>query len=182
MPLKNGYSHAVFEQNYKMLRLEKVSRENALAAAYDHARKSFFARHPHGALPMWLAYPDGTRTCKTCGGRKKNPVPESSRSTKHSREARIEAAGGLFSRFTGHDADELVSIDKPEFPDVLSVIGDIDGVLYTTVRDGETEKYIHKFKKNCRPLFCVTHDGKQIFMLGGSYDFTERGIVDRTKS
>lgn len=112
--------------------------------------------------------------------RRPNPVPESSRSRKRSREARIQSASDLYTRFTGHDATEFVEVDKPEFPDVLSVIGDIDGILYTTVRDGQTEKYIHKFKKDCRPLFCVSPDGKQLFMLGGAYDFTERGIVDRS--
>lgn len=112
--------------------------------------------------------------------RGKNPVPESSRSARRSKDARIKLAADQYERFTGHEAAELVSVDKPDVPDVMSVIGEIDGVMYTTVRDGEVEKYIHEFKKNCRPLFCVSPDGKQIFMIGGSYDFTERGIVDRT--
>jgi hypothetical protein len=133
---------------------------------------------PHGSGP-WLYQCTYCGTFKPYGyiqpkgKRQPNPVPPS----KH---VQIRDAKNLYRNFTGHEPSELVSIDKPIMPDVVSVIGDIDGVLYTTVRDGVTEKYIHKFKKNCRPLFAVSPDGKQLFMLGGSYDFTERGIVDRS--
>lgn len=113
-------------------------------------------------------------------GRKRNPVPPSKRSIERSRESRIKAASRLYTQFTGHEADEFVEVDKPVMPDVMLVIGDVDGILYTTVRDGNEESYIHEFEKKCRPLFCVAPDGKALFILGGSYDFTERGIVDRT--
>lgn len=62
--------------------------------------------------------------------------------------------------------------------DVVLKIGHLDGILYTTVRDGKTEKYIHKFKKNSRPLLTSTFDGLQLVLIGGSYHFTARGIVD----
>lgn len=58
------------------------------------------------------------------------------------------------------------------------VIGELDGVLYTTVRDGKREKYIHRFRKNSRPLLVSAHDGKSLHILGGEYEMTERGIVD----
>jgi hypothetical protein len=105
--------------------------------------------------------------------RRKNPVPPS-------KVVQARNAADLYQRFTGHDALEEVRIDKPVLPDVMLVVGDIDGIMYTTVRDGEVEKYVHQFKKSARPLFCVSHDGKQIHLIGGEYDFTERGIVDRT--
>jgi hypothetical protein len=105
--------------------------------------------------------------------RQKNPVPPS-------KIVQARNAADLYTRFTGHDALEEVRIDKPSIPDVMLVVGDIDGIMYTTVRDGVIEKYVHQFKKSARPLFCVSHDGTQIFLIGGEYDFTERGIVDRT--
>jgi hypothetical protein len=105
--------------------------------------------------------------------RRKNPVPPS-------KVVQARNAADLYTRFTGHDALEEVEIEKPILPDVMLVVGDIDGIMYTTVRDGEVEKYVHQFKKSARPLFCVSHDGKQIHLIGGEYDFTERGIVDRT--
>jgi hypothetical protein len=105
--------------------------------------------------------------------RAQNPVPAS-------KKVQIRNASKLYSDFTGHEADEIETLDKPVMPDVMLRIGEIDFIGYTTIRDEKTEKYIHKFKKKCRPLFTVSHDGKQLFMLGGSYDFTELGIVDKT--
>jgi hypothetical protein len=193
MPLKPGYSHETFERNYAQLKKEGYLHPQALAIAFDEARKSFFATHPDGALPLWLTPKGGHRMkprakppCKECSQgeyveasqpgylpRKKNPVPPS-------RKVQLRDAGQLYSDFTGHEAEVIDELDKPEYPDVLLCVGDIDFIGYTTVRDGVTEKYIHKFKKNCRPLFTVSPDGTQIFLLGGSYDFTERGIVDKT--
>lgn len=104
--------------------------------------------------------------------RYENPVPLS-------RETQKKKAELLYQNFTGHEPGDHVVIDKPDYPDVMSVIGDIDGILYTTVRDGVTEKYIHRFKKNSRPLFCVSPDGLSIHVIGGQYEFGERGIIDK---
>jgi len=74
----------------------------------------------------------------------------------------------------------LATVIDKEY-DVVFRVGTVDGVLYTTVRDGRTEKYIHEFRKKSRPhlaVLAVSHDGKQLFILGGGYTFTERGIVD----
>lgn len=62
---------------------------------------------------------------------------------------------------------------------VAFAIGQVDGILYTTVRDNEIESYIHKFKKSSRPLLASSFDGKQLYILGGGYTFTNRGIVDK---
>jgi hypothetical protein len=83
----------------------------------------------------------------------------------------------LYSEFTGHTPDYYQKIDVPEPKSALHV-GSCDGILYTTVRDGVQESYIHKFKKTARPAFCVASNGKQILLVGGNFNFTERGIVD----
>lgn len=59
------------------------------------------------------------------------------------------------------------------------VIGELDGVLYTTIRDGKTEKYIHRFGKKSRPLLTARADGKQLGIVGGRFQMTEAGIEDR---
>lgn len=111
-------------------------------------------------------------------------VPPSSRAGKRARaftaaRSDIRRAASLYERFTGHEAESLGKVSVPDLPKVAAVIGDCDGVLYTTVRDGVTEKYIHEFAKaDDKPLLCVTPDGKQLLLIGGTYDFTERGIVD----
>lgn len=101
-----------------------------------------------------------------------NPVPASS-------SVQIREASDLYHDFSGHKAREIGTVDKPIIPDILIAIGYMDGIMYSTVRDGKNEKYLHKFKNSSRPLFCVPSDGSAIFAIGGSYDFTERGIVDR---
>ncbi len=63
--------------------------------------------------------------------------------------------------------------------DTALLIGDLDGVLYTTVRDGLKESYVHKFRKKSRPQLASSFDGKQLYILGGGYAFTDRGIVDK---
>lgn len=104
----------------------------------------------------------------------RNPVPPSSKSL----TAQIERAKSLYKRFSGHEAEIVGKIPRPEIPDVGVAIGEVDGILYTTIRDGKKEKYIHKFHAKCRPLFVVSPDGKILCLVGGLYTFTERGIVD----
>lgn len=112
---------------------------------------------------------------------RKNPVPASSRAGV-SRQIRgaIAQAADLYERFSGHDPEEIGKIKIPDYPKVGVAIGEVDGILYTTVRDGVKEKYIHKFHARDKPLFVVSPDGKSLFLIGGNYTFTERGIVDRS--
>jgi hypothetical protein len=91
----------------------------------------------------------------------------------------MKQANKLFEDFTGDKLARGKRVKAPVIPPVLINMGKIDGVMYTTVRDGKTERYIHEFKSKARPTFAVSPDGKQLFMLGGAYNFTERGIVDK---
>jgi hypothetical protein len=86
----------------------------------------------------------------------------------------------LYEAFSGHVAETVTRTKKPTIPDALVNVGIVDFIGYTTVRDGVREKYIHKFKRTAAPYFCVSPDGRQIFLIDGHYDFTEAGIVDRT--
>lgn len=112
-------------------------------------------------------------------GIRSNPVPASSRAGM-SFEIRdeIDQAASLYERFSGHNPESIGKVRVPPTPRVGVAVGEVDGILYSTVRDGQLEKYIHKFRKSDRPLFVVAPDGKQLFLIGGNYTFTERGIVD----
>jgi hypothetical protein len=111
-------------------------------------------------------------------------VPPSSRAgrktVKRFSNSQIQKAANLYERFSGHDPEEIGVINIPDMPDVGVAIGEVDGILYTTVRDGVVEKYIHKFHKNDKPMFVVSPNGKGLWLVGGNYDFTERGIVDKS--
>jgi hypothetical protein len=114
-------------------------------------------------------------------GVRMNPVPPSSRAgLARATRNQIEKARDLYERFSGHDAVELGRVKIPPLPAVGVAIGQVDGILYSTIRDGVLEKYIHKFRKSDRPLFVVSPDGKVLYLLGGNYNFTERGIVDES--
>jgi hypothetical protein len=115
--------------------------------------------------------------------RRKNPVPPSSRlrakaTMKDHERAEFEKAASLYADFTGHDAAPLARVPAPKIPKVALVVGHCDGVLYSTVRDGVKEKYIHQFRASDKPLLCVSPDGRQLLLYGGRFEFTERGIVD----
>lgn len=110
-------------------------------------------------------------------------VPPSSRAGKRSRSfarsrSDIRRAAEIYERFTGHDSEVIGKVDIPDLPSAVAVIGQCDGILYTTIRDGVVEKYIHRFRAADKPIFAISPDGKQIILVGGNYDFTDRGIVD----
>lgn len=112
-------------------------------------------------------------------------VPPSSRAGRRRKRPRslhadVRRAAGLYERFSGHEAEIAGKVKLPPPPRAAVAVGTLDGVLYTTVRDGVTEKYIHKFRASDKPLLCVTPDGRQILVIGGHYTFTERGIVDKS--
>lgn len=90
----------------------------------------------------------------------------------------IERGFNLYERFTGDPERRAETIQIPPLPKAVAVIGELDGVLYTTIRDGVKEKYIHKFAAKDKPVLCISPDGRQIVLVGGNYVFTERGIVD----
>jgi hypothetical protein len=90
----------------------------------------------------------------------------------------------LYADFTGIDPQVVGSIRAPKAGRYGVLIGTVDFIGYTTQRvergRRQVQKYIHKFKAADRPLLVVSPDGGQLFMLGGRFRFTERGIVDES--
>lgn len=91
---------------------------------------------------------------------------------------KIKAAVKLYEDFSGHRPRFIERVSLP-IPEVLMLVGECDGVLYSCVRDGKPEKYIHRFNKSARPLLTSNETGTQLYLIGGQYSFTSRGIVDR---
>ena len=104
------------------------------------------------------------------GKRRRNPVGPTQRE--------VDSAANLFKDFTGDHPERMKNVRLP-VPKTGLVVGELDGVLYTTTRDGKREAYIHEFKKGSRPTLVSSHDGESLHILGGEYEFTERGIEDR---
>jgi hypothetical protein len=99
-----------------------------------------------------------------------NPVPKS-------RRAKVLDAIQLYQRFRGTDPKYVDEVETPKI-DVAMLIGQCDGILYTTVRDGKKEQYIHEFTGKSCPSLIASWDGKQIALIGGNYNFTDEGITD----
>jgi len=152
--------------------VDGFSRNAAIRAAFDHARASFFRLHPQGALPVFLAYPYDRRLAKhyTPGGAPmrsdvtgNNPVraldidddereeiTQSVQKQLTGRGAAVRKAAALYTDFTGHEDVELTKINVPTLPEAVVAFGKVDAIMYSTVRDGIAEKYIHKFKASSR--------------------------------
>ncbi len=197
--LRIGYSRTVIGLNINAMVNEGMPRNAAIRHAFNAARMSFFKKYPDGALPASLAFPKTRRVAKYYAPNgapiddtvRANPVRALDMSDAErdriaqdvdqqfaGRGKKLRQAAALYTDFTGHEDPQLDKVSVPGMPDVALAIGQVDGIMYTTVRDGRTEKYIHRFKKQSQPLLCSSPDGKQLIMIGGSYDFTDRGIVD----
>lgn len=96
---------------------------------------------------------------------------------KGQKQARLDRAVRLYRDFTGMEPEHADTIRIPSH-DVLLAVGFCDGIMYTTVREGQQEKYIHRFKQRARPVLASSFDGQQLYLIAGSYTFTDRGIVD----
>ena len=111
-------------------------------------------------------------------------VPPSSRAGRRGRSLRshpspdVRRAADLRERFTGHKTEIIDEIELPPHPKAVLVIGELTAICYSTVRDGEHEEYIHEFRKQDRAVLCASPNGRQLYIVGGRYDFTELGIVD----
>lgn len=93
-------------------------------------------------------------------------------------DRRVEDAVALYCDFSGQEPDHG-DIVKVNAEDVCVVIGPVTYIGYEAERDGETEKYMHKFEKaNSRPVLAINHDGTQAYILAGEYRFTDKGFED----
>lgn len=90
----------------------------------------------------------------------------------------VEKAADLYVRFRGEEPQYIEAVKLRVAP-VMLLIGECDGLLYSTRRDGKNERYIHQFAAKSRPLLASSYDGKQLYLLGGAYNFTDAGIIDR---
>jgi len=89
----------------------------------------------------------------------------------------VQQAKDLYSDFSGEIPKGVKKVNLRS-PKAGFVIGKLDGVLYTTVRDGKKEKYIHEFKASAAPKLISSFDGHNLYIIGGRYTFRETGIND----
>lgn len=93
--------------------------------------------------------------------------------------ARIQAAVDRFTGFRGEPPASIERVRVPPVDPVVLTLGVCTGIMYATTRDGRHEKYLHRFKQTARPLLAVSSDGHSLYLIGGSYSVTDKGIEDQ---
>jgi hypothetical protein len=140
--------------------------------AYDHALQIFNLT----GVPLEVHH-NGSKIAKIGSNRKtmrgKNPV----KPHMPKRQQQVIQAIQLFERFR---LSEPKFVDEIEIErhDVLMKIGIVNAIEYDTVRNGKKEFYRHEFTGKSRPDLAASFDGKQLYILGGHYNFKAEGIVD----
>lgn len=91
----------------------------------------------------------------------------------------VVAAAQLFVKFREAEPRFIRRLTVPNLPKVVMQIGLVDGILYTTTHGNKKVSYIHRFTGRSKPMLVTDSKGKKLYFLGGNYNFTEDGIVDK---
>jgi len=102
------------------------------------------------------------------------PGDDVGRATENS-ELRRAKARRIFEAFAGCPAARVVTttLDRV-IPGILVDMGALRGLVYSKDHGGTKRTYIH-FMDDPPRLMCDP-DGRQLYVLGGSYRVTQRGI------
>lgn len=87
-------------------------------------------------------------------------------------------ASRAFEEFTGRKPAKVRQEKLDTGPVVGWEMGPLVGVAYEAVRDGKKDRYFHEFAEKSRPRLVAREDGRQLYIAGGKYKVTERGVVD----
>ena len=91
---------------------------------------------------------------------------------------KLKRAAKGFEAFTGRKARTVRAVPLADSNVAGWRMGPMVGVAYEATRDGKTDRYFHEFKKSARPDLIAAEDGRQLYIAGGKYTVTERGIED----
>ncbi len=91
----------------------------------------------------------------------------------------VRKAKALYEKFREAPAKKA-RVVKVTLPKSVAVMGYLEFVGYSTTHGGQAAMYKHKFAKGSRPLLCAGPGKNQLYLIGGRFHVTERGIVDLT--
>lgn len=90
----------------------------------------------------------------------------------------LRKAYKLYEDFREAKPKKIIRLNYDDVvPKSLMSMGNLIEVKYDTTRGHKVEKYHHKFAVGSRPLLCASDTGL-LYIIGGRYEVTERGIVD----
>jgi hypothetical protein len=93
----------------------------------------------------------------------------------------VKKAKKLYEDFRETSAKRARKI-RVKLPRAVAVMGYCEAILYSTTHKGVAKLYKHKFAKGSRALLCAGPGKSQLYLIGGRFHVTERGIVDLTPS
>ncbi len=91
----------------------------------------------------------------------------------------IRGAKTLYERFREKPATRARAI-KIKYPKAVAIMGYCEFIGYSTTHGRSAKLYKHKFAKGSRPMLCAGPGRNQLYLIGGRFHVTERGIVDLT--
>jgi hypothetical protein len=91
----------------------------------------------------------------------------------------VKKAKSLYESFREQPVGRARKV-RINFPKAVAVMGYLEFVGYSTTHAGEAKLYKHKFAKGSRPLICAGPNDNQLYLVGGRFRVTGRGIVDLT--
>jgi hypothetical protein len=83
-----------------------------------------------------------------------------------------------FEAFKGEKPTRLRRVTLPDHDQFGWEMGPLLGIAYEARRDGRKAKYFHEFKRNAGGRLVSSDDGRKLYIEGGRYKVTDRGIED----
>jgi len=79
----------------------------------------------------------------------------------------------------GNQPDEIQTVTIPDPPKALVAIGKLEGVIYRTAKGKRRqESWVHMHDEADLPTLAYDPKTHQLYILGGKYRITKRGIED----
>lgn len=156
----------------QLARLAVLKREIAAdaEAAAEAERLAEVEQEARGIQPAAIGFSAPTRKRPKKKRGKNPPVSGINR-------AALKGALGLYRKFREAEPKRLRKVTI-EVPKALMTMGRVSAIEYETTHGGKTHAYRHDFVPGSRPTLAATGKKQGLFLLGGRYHVTERGIVD----
>jgi len=95
--------------------------------------------------------------------------------------ADLDDAASLYEQFREERPKRARKV-RVQLPKAVAVMGHCEFVGYVTTHGGKVELYIHEFAPGSRPLLCAGSGKSQLYLIGGRFTVTGRGITDLDRS
>lgn len=157
--------------------MEKFFVSSSDANALRYCSGLLLHKLPKGAAAVELRNLGAVRTQKKKRAAR-NPSPREVPKMTPRQERALRSALRKFREFTGHSADFVEQHFLPDDNGAAWALGRVSRIGYIADRgEGEAE-YLHPFSERAGPLLASSSDGLTLYLLGGAFRVTDRGIED----